>query len=104
MGAHPIHHSWIRGASIAATSMSRHWKVRGLPISMTEVDHCAENALAERMNGILKQEYRLGMEFATRLLRLRLAVEQGIWLYNNKRPHMALNYRMPEAVHQPVLN
>ena len=55
---------------------------------MTEVDHCAENALAERMNGILKQEYRLGMEFATQR-GARLAVEQGIWLYNNKRPHMA---------------
>ena len=55
------------------------------------------------MNGILKQEYRLGMEFATQN-GARRAVEQGIWLYNNKRPHMALNYRMPEAVHQPVLN
>ena len=33
-GAHPIHHS-DQGAGIAATSMSRHWKVRGLPISMT---------------------------------------------------------------------
>ena len=30
---------------------------RGLTMSMTEVDHCAENALAERMNGILKGEY-----------------------------------------------
>jgi len=30
---------------------------------MTESNHCAENALAERMNGILKQEYGLGLEF-----------------------------------------
>ena len=59
--------------------------------------------MAERLNGILKQEYRLGMEFATKA-QARLAVSQGIWLYNTKRPHTALNYQMPEAVHQPVLN
>jgi transposase InsO family protein len=101
-GAHPIHHS-DQGSQYCCHEYVQALKVRGLPISMTEVDHCAENALAERMNGILKQEYRLGMEFATKA-GARLAVEQGIWLYNNKRPHMALNYRMPEAVHQPVLN
>jgi hypothetical protein len=37
------------------------WVVaHGLSVSMTETDHCAENALAERMNGILKGEYWLG--------------------------------------------
>ncbi len=36
---------------------------RGLGVSMREKDHCAENALAERMNGILKNEYGLGQSF-----------------------------------------
>jgi transposase InsO family protein len=43
------------------------------------------------------------MEFATKA-GARLAVDQGIWLYNTKRPHAALNYRIPAAVHQSVLN
>src|ERR1017187_2452154 len=33
---------------------------------MTETDHCAENALAERINGILKSEYGLGGQFKTK--------------------------------------
>ena len=66
---------------------------------MTETDHCAENAMAERMNGILKQEYGLGVEFPTKA-EARRAVRQGIWLYNTKRPHTALDYRMPDQVHQ----
>jgi len=61
---------------------------------MTEIDHCAENALAERMNGILKQEYWLGREFRTKADALR-AVAQGVWLYNTRRPHTALRYRIP---------
>jgi len=52
---------------------------------MTVTNHCAENALAERMNGILKQEYGLGQEMTTKAA-ARQAVPQGIWLYNHKRP------------------
>jgi len=101
-GVHPIHHS-DQGSQYCCHEYVQALEGRGLTISMTEQDHCAENALAERMNGILKQEYRLGMEFATTAL-ARLAVTQGIWLYNTKRPHTALNYQMPAAVHQSGLN
>ena len=44
---------------------------------MTEVDHCAENALAERMNGILKQEYRLGMSLPQSSARLAVGKASG---------------------------
>ena len=54
-------------------------------------------------NGILKQEYGLGAEFATKA-EARRAVTQGIWLYNTKRPHTALKYRVPQEVHQSALN
>ena len=74
-----------------------------MPISMTEFNHCAENALAERMNGILKQEYGLGVEFATKSS-ARQAVEQGIELYNTRRPHNSLGKRTPNQVHQASLN
>jgi len=55
--------------------------------------------MAERVNGILKQEYGLGGELASKTVALRL-VEQAIWLYNNKRPHTALGFRVPKYVHQ----
>jgi len=100
--AKPIHHS-DQGSQYCCHEYVQALDSRGLTISMTEADHCAENALAERMNGILKQEYGLGREMATKA-GARRAVDQGIWLYNTKRPHTALNYRMPAEVHQLVLN
>jgi putative transposase len=101
-GARPIHHS-DQGSQYCCHEYVQALGARGLTISMTVENHCAENALAERLNGILKQEYRLGMEFATKA-QARLAVSQGIWLYNTKRPHTALNYQMPAEVHQSGLN
>jgi transposase InsO family protein len=100
--AHPIHHS-DQGSQYCCHEYVNRLRERGLPISMTESNHCAENALAERMNGILKQEYGLGVEFATKA-EARRAVRQGIWLYNHKRPHTALGYRVPQEVHQSGLN
>jgi putative transposase len=101
-GVHPIHHS-DQGCQYCCHEYVQALGARGLKISMTETDHCAENALAERMNGILKQEYGLGQELATKAA-ARQAVDQAIWLYNTRRPHTALNYRMPAEVHQSGLN
>jgi transposase InsO family protein len=70
---------------------------------MTEVNHCAENALAERMNGILKQEYGLGAEFPSKAAACQ-AVPQGIKLYNSRRPHTSLGMKTPEEVHRAGLN
>ena len=71
---------------------------RGLGVSMTEKNHCGENAHAERLNGILKQEYGLGAMFLSRE-HARRAVDQAVWLYNHCRPHMTLDYRYPAEVH-----
>lgn len=101
-GCKPIHHS-DRGCQYCSHEYVQRLQERGLPISMTETDHCAENALAERMNGILKQEYGLGLEFLSKA-QARAAVRQSIELYNARRPHSALNYRVPAAVHQAQLN
>jgi len=70
----------------------------GLGISMTEENHCAENAMAERMNGILKQEYWLGGTFRNKEL-VPPAVAEAVWLYNTRRPHQALKYKTPQEVH-----
>jgi transposase InsO family protein len=98
----PIHHS-DQGSQYCCHEYVKRLRAHGLAISMTESNHCAENALAERMNGILKQEYGLGAEFATKA-QARQAVPQGVWLYNSKRPHTALGYRVPNEVHQAGLN
>jgi len=93
----PIHHS-DRGSQYCSHEYVSQLQKRGIAISMTEGDHCAQNAMAERMNGILKQEYGLGREFPTKDT-ARLAIQQAIELYNRYRPHTALKYRTPEEVH-----
>ena len=65
---------------------------------MTEQDHCAENAMAERVNGILKQEYYLNNEFRN-VAQAQLAVDEAVRLYNTRRPHRSLNLQTPEQVH-----
>ena len=66
---------------------------------MTEVNHCYENAMAERVNGILKQEYGLDYTFSTKEQAIK-AVYEAVRLYNNNRPHMSLNYMIPAEVHK----
>jgi putative transposase len=100
--ARPIHHS-DQGSQYCCHQYVQRLQERGLGISMTESNHCAENALAERMNGILKQEYGLGLEFGLKA-DARRAVDQGVRLYNTQRPHTALDYRTPAEVHQAGLN
>ena len=97
-GKWPIHHS-DRGCQYCCHEYVERLQTRGLPISMTEVMHCYENALAERVNGILKQEYEMDRTFRTKS-QAKAAFEQAVWLYNYRRPHLMLNYRFPADVHQ----
>lgn len=96
-GARPIHHS-DRGLQYCSKEYIALLEGRRCPISMTEFNHCYENAKAERVNGILKDEYALGETFRNKD-QAALAVAQAIALYNNYRPHTRLGYRTPEAVH-----
>lgn len=94
----PIHHS-DRGCQYCCHDYVNRLAERGLGVSMTEIDHCAENALAERVNGILKQEYAINSTFRN-IEQARAAVEQAVWLYNNGRPHLSLAMKVPEQVHR----
>ncbi len=96
-GSHPIHHS-DRGIQYCCGRYINKLKGRDLRISMTEVNHCYENGKAERLNGILKQEYGLGAGYLRKSDAVR-AVSEAVWLYNHRRPHQALGYRFPMAVH-----
>ena len=98
--AHPIHHS-DRGSQYCCHEYVGQLQARGLPISMTETNHCAENALAERMNGILKGEYGLDQEFDTRQ-QGRRGVQQAVYIYNHLRPHSKLGYQYPHLAHLAV--
>lgn len=91
------HHS-DRGCQYCSHEYVGRLKAQGIAISMTEKEHCAENALAERVNGILKQEYFLKGEFPD-LATARNAVKEAVWLYNTCRPHRSLNLRTPADVH-----
>ena len=97
-GASPVHHS-DRGGQYCSHEYVAVLVANGLGISMTEVNHCAENAKAERINGILKQEYGLGGTFPDETS-AKIAVEQAVCLYNTRRPHLALGMRFPAAVHE----
>ena len=96
-GSFPIHHS-DRGSQYCSHMYTK--KLRGykMEISMTEEMHCYENAKAERINGILKQEYFLGGCFRTKQQAM-VAIDQAVMLYNTRRPHLALNYKTPAEVH-----
>lgn len=96
-GAHPIHHS-DRGTQYCCAGYVELLEERGLRISMTEQNHCYENAKAERLNGILKSEYGLGETLGGIGDAKRLCAE-AVGLYNTRRPHMALDYMTPEQVH-----
>lgn len=96
-GKRPLHHS-DRGTQYCCWAYTEKLQQRHLTISMTEVNHCYENAQAERLNGILKQEYGLGGCFRTKA-EARQAVDQAVWLYNELRPHQSLAYRTPHEVH-----
>ncbi len=99
-GILPVHHS-DRGSQYCSHSYTKKLREYGLGISMTEEMHCYENAKAERVNGILKQEYYLRDYFRTKKQAIG-AVDQAVYLYNTRRPHLSLKYKTPQEVHQKL--
>ena len=97
-GARPLHHS-DRGSQYCCGAYVELLKSSKMAISMTEENHCYENSQAERLNGILKQEYGLGAEFVTKPQAYE-AVREAVRLYNYRRPHEALGYAFPMSVHR----
>lgn len=94
----PIHHS-DRGTQYCCAQYAAVLGDRGLRVSMTQENHCYENGKAERLNGILKQEYGLGGTLRD-LGEVTRLTGQAVMLYNNHRPHAALGYRTPQSMHE----
>ncbi len=92
------HHS-DRGIQYCSNIYTNELKRKKIAISMTQENHCYENALAERVNGILKDEFYLDQTFAS-VIHAKRATKNAIKLYNSKRLHLSLDYKTPNYVHQ----
>jgi putative transposase len=92
-----IHHS-DRGIQYCSYDYTGLLEKYGVKISMTEQNHVYENALAERVNGILKEEFLLGETLLSYKI-ARKMVKQAVEIYNNERPHLSLNYETPQSRH-----
>lgn len=96
-GRGTIHHS-DRGSQYCCRDYVKQLEDAGVGISMTQENHCYENGQAERLNGILKQEYGLGGGFSCKSEAVA-AVAEAVELYNWRRPHQSLRYAVPMGVH-----
>ena len=88
-----IHHS-DRGVQYASYDYTGILKKNGIKISMTERGDPKDNAVAERINGIIKNELLMGMSFFS-VEDVRKSLEVAINFYNNERPHMSLDWKTP---------
>lgn len=88
-----IHHS-DRGLQYCSNLYTGLLTDNKIEISMAEKGNPYENAVAERLNGILKEEFLLGETFKTKQDAIR-AVKEAIKSYNELRPHMSIDYMTP---------
>lgn len=95
-----IHHS-DRGIQYCSNVYTKILKRNNIKISMTEENHCYENAIAERVNGILKDEFYLDQTFDN-TAHAKRATKSAINLYNQIRLHVSLDYKTPEYVYKSI--
>lgn len=95
-GSRLIHHS-DRGCQYCSFEYTALLKSNNIAISMTQSGDPLENAIAERVNGILKNE--LLEEIFSNLRSARKCVQEAISIYNNIRLHSSLNMLTPQEAH-----
>lgn len=88
-----IHHS-DRGVQYACFDYTERLRKAGVKISMTESGNPKDNAIAERINGTIKNELLKGKSFYS-IEEVSIAVARAIEFYNNERPHLSLNMMTP---------
>lgn len=93
-----IHHS-DRGLQYCSSGYVKTLHQKNIVISMTEDGSPYDNAIAERMNGILKDEFGLDEVFED-YEQLKLQVEQSVHSYNHKRPHESNYLLTPHQMHK----
>lgn len=93
-----IHHS-DRGIQYCCESYVRLLKNNNVKISMTESGDPRDNAIAERVNGILKNEWIKGKKLSN-VVEVTRYVKKIIKIYNDYRPHSSIDYLSPSVAHQ----
>ena len=92
-----IHHS-DRGIQYCSNQYIKLLQKREIRISMAAKGNCYENALAERVNGILKGEFNLDISFKSKRQAIK-AAKQAIFAYNKIRPHYSIGLQTPNQKH-----
>lgn len=100
-GHWPVVHHSDRGIQYCATEYQSIHQRHGLVCSMTDGDDCYQNALAERINGILKNE--LLLHKPADLDQAKRMVREAVDIYNHERPHLSLQLKTPDEVHRASL-
>jgi len=95
---HPLIHHSDRGLQYCCGDYTSLLERSGISISMTEKGDPYENAIAERVNGILKSEFELDRDFGSFDI-AKTAVDKAIDVYNHQRPHSSCNYLTPAQAH-----
>ena len=93
-----IHHS-DRGLQYCCSSYIDKLKKSDISISMTQNGDPYENAIAERVNGILKYEFLLVEGFKDHNIALQV-IKESIEIYNNERPHLTCRMLTPSQAHK----
>jgi len=94
-----IHHS-DRGIQYCCDDYTEELQLYWIDSSMTDNGDPYENAIAERLNGILKKNFGLGKVFKD-FEEAQSAVDRAIDAYNNLRPHQSVSMLTPAVAHQP---
>jgi transposase InsO family protein len=93
-----VHHS-DRGFQYCSNEYTGLLKRNKMIPSMGQAGYCYDNAMAERVNGILKDEYFLDSTFRS-IKQAQKATAEAISKYNDQRPHWSLNMQIPAQVHK----
>lgn len=97
-----IHHS-DRGIQYCSYDYTNLLKTHHIRVSMTESGDPLENALAERMNGIIKNEYLFNKNIRN-VNHARVLLTQAVDAYNNERPHSSIKMQTPNKLHLSYAN
>ncbi|SES92066.1 IS3 family transposase [Hymenobacter actinosclerus] len=93
-----IHHS-DRGVQYCSAEYIGLLNAHQVQVSMTQQGDPLENAIAERINGILKNEY-LAHQRVYSLAQAQTVLQQAVHLYNYQRPHLSCDMLVPDQAHQ----
>ena len=96
-----IHHS-DRGLQYFSNEYQKLLEKNNIKCSMTQNSDPYENAVAERINGILKQEFDIDKYNGETKLRRKI-VNESIEIYNEIRPHFSNHYLTPNQMHDQEL-